>query len=282
MSAAEPEHGMFAFDDWNLHYEIYGEGDRLLVFLHGLLIDNEMNRGLASALAARGNRVALLDLLGHGKSDKATHASEYRMDVYGRQVIAFLDHLGVDRAVIGGVSLGANVSLQVALQAPERVHALVIEMPVLEWATPAAAMLFTPALLVLRSAGRVAGLLTAAASRLPRTPFDLVNSLLNAVSTPPEVITAVLHGILVGPVAPSADERRAIAAPALVIAHRRDLIHPFSDAENLVAQLQNARLESARGIYELRLFPKRLTDEIAWFLDDVWSTAPVPASRNTG
>jgi len=48
--------------------------------------------------------------------------------------------------VIGGISLGADVALQVALIAPLRVQAMVLEMPVLESATPFAALLFTPLL----------------------------------------------------------------------------------------------------------------------------------------
>ena len=44
------------------------------------------------------------------------------------------------------MSLGANVSLLVAAQAPERVKGLVLEMPVLEWAVPAAAITFVPML----------------------------------------------------------------------------------------------------------------------------------------
>ncbi|HUO49896.1 MAG TPA: alpha/beta fold hydrolase, partial [Acidimicrobiales bacterium] len=77
-----------------LVYDTYGEGDRLLVYLHGLLIDSELNRGIAEALAARGNRVVLLDLLGHGRSDKPRHAGPHRMDLYAEQVLCLLDELG--------------------------------------------------------------------------------------------------------------------------------------------------------------------------------------------
>ena len=80
-----------------LVYDVYGEGERLLVYTHGLLLDAELNRGIAAALAERGNRVVLLDLLGHGRSDKPTHASEYRIDSYAEQVFALLDHLGATR-----------------------------------------------------------------------------------------------------------------------------------------------------------------------------------------
>jgi len=47
-----------------------------------------------------------------------------------------LDHLGVPQAVVGGTSLGANVALEAAVLAPERVRGLVLEMPVLENALP--------------------------------------------------------------------------------------------------------------------------------------------------
>ena len=125
------------------------------MFVHGLLLDNQLSRRLAADLAERGFQVVLLDLPGHGKSDKPRHASVHRMDSYARHVVALLDELGIDEAVVGGVSLGANVSLQVAVQAPERVRGLLIEMPVLEWAVPGAAVVFLPMLIgVHASAGR--------------------------------------------------------------------------------------------------------------------------------
>ena len=54
------------------------------------------------------------------------------MTAFGEQVVALLDHLGAEQAVIGGTSLGANVSLEVADIAPERVRGLILEMPVLD------------------------------------------------------------------------------------------------------------------------------------------------------
>ena len=58
-----------AYGQYRLSYEVYGSGDRVLVWLHGLLLDANLSRGLARRLAARGNRVVLLDLLGRGRSD---------------------------------------------------------------------------------------------------------------------------------------------------------------------------------------------------------------------
>jgi pimeloyl-ACP methyl ester carboxylesterase len=265
---------------WNGHrlaYEIHGGGDRVLVLLHALLMDTRLNRAVARALAARGHRVVLLDLLGHGESDKPQHAADYRVDVYTEQVVALLDHLGVDRAVVGGLSLGANVSLQVAARHPRRVQGLVIEMPVLERAVPAAALTFVPALLAVHYATPVARAVSWLAQRVSLVGGELVAALLAPLASPPEVTTAVLHGILVGPTVPTIDERRRIRAPALVFGHRIDLIHPFSDAEALARQLPNARLVEAESIVELRLHPARLLAEIERFLAEAWDgrTCPV-------
>lgn len=262
--------GRFRYQGYSLGYEVHGEGERVIVFTNGLLLDAGVNRQMARSLAAHGFRVVLLDLLGHGTSDKPHHATQHRMDRYARQVVALLDELGVQRAVVGGVSLGANVSLHVAVQAPDRVTALLVEMPVLEWATPAAASLFVPLLLAVSFGRRLFGFATSLVRRLPRTGIDTLDSFLGTFSMEPEAIAAVLHGILVGPVAPEIEERRAIAAPTLIIGHEKDLIHPFSDAENLADQISGARLVHARSMFELRLDPARLTREIVRFLDEVF------------
>ncbi len=260
----------FTHDGHRLVYDLYGSSSApLVVYLHGLLLDAEVNRGIAHALAEQGYRVALLDLLGHGRSDKPAHASSYRIDSYADQVIALLDHLGTDKAVLGGLSLGANVSLFAAAHYPQRVQALVLEMPVLERAVPAAAMIFVPMVLTAHYGREVLNVTSGLVSRIPRTRFGPINSVLNALSSPPAATSAVLHGVLVGPVAPTQEERRAIVVPTLVLAHRNDLIHPFDDAVGLVARMPNAVLVRARSPLELRLQPGRLTKEIVAFLADV-------------
>jgi pimeloyl-ACP methyl ester carboxylesterase len=260
----------FSHDGHRLVYDLYGSStDPLVVYMHGLLLDAELNRGIARALAEQGYRVALLDLLGHGRSDKPTHASTYRIDSYANQVIALLDHLGVGKAVLGGISLGANVSLFAAAHNPERVEALVLEMPVLERAVPAAAMLFVPMMLAAHYGQRVLSVTSGLIGRVHRTRFGPLNSVMNALSHPPDATSAVLHGILVGPVAPTLEQRRAITAPTLVLAHRNDLIHPFDDAVGLVARMPNATLVRASSPLELRLRPGRLTKEIVAFLSGV-------------
>lgn len=272
---SEPDSGgtrrTLAYGRYELSYEVYGSGERVLVWLHALLFDATLSRGLARGLADRGNRVVLLDLLGHGRSDKPRHAGPHRMDLYAEQVLCLLDELGAGQVALGGVSLGTNVSLLATVRAPERVRGLVLEMPVLERAAPAAAMTFVPLLLQTHYARPVMRLVSRTMSRLPRPGFGPLDSLMNAASADPAEIAAVLHGILLGPVAPTIDQRRTIAAPALVLGHGIDLIHSFKDAERLTQQLPDARLIRTRTFAELWVRPARLTAEIGDFLDRVWT-----------
>ena len=262
--------GEFSHNGIHLSYEVHGRGPRVLVYLHGLLLDRHLNRPVASSLAEHGNMVVLLDLPGHGSSDKPRHASSHRMDSYADCVIGLLDHLGTETAVVGGVSLGANVALQCAAHHPSRVRGLLLEMPVLELAVPAAGIVFLPLLMGLHYAARAFRLLGDVTRRLPMTSSWVVEGLRAPISLRPEESAAVLHGLFVGPIAPTVEQRRSITAPTLVIGHRADLIHPFSDAANLVAQLPQGRLIQATSIMEMRVHPERLTGEIADFLDEVW------------
>ncbi|HLI74063.1 MAG TPA: alpha/beta fold hydrolase [Acidimicrobiales bacterium] len=273
------EVGTFEVGALRLHYESHGHGPKNLVFLHGLLLDAQMNRRLAADLAAAGHRVVLLDLPGHGHSDKPRHASAHRMDSYAHYVVALLDHLGIEQAVVGGVSLGANVALQVAVQAPSRVRGLVVEMPVLEWAVPGAAMVFLPMLLGVHYAAPVIRLVAAVARRVPHTKIAPLDSFVSVLTAEPDEAAAVLHGMLVGPITPTYEDRQAITAPALVIGHKVDFIHPFTDADHLARQLPHARLVQAHSIVELRVAPERLTGEISAFLDRVWTTPGAPVAQ---
>jgi pimeloyl-ACP methyl ester carboxylesterase len=265
--------------DYRLNYEVYGSGDKVLVWLHGILLDANLSRGLARRLAAKGNRVVLLDLLGHGLSEKPRQASAHRMDLYAEHLLSLLDELGVDQVVLGGVSLGTNVSLLATVRAPEKVRALVLEMPVLESAAPAAALTFVPLLLQVRYARTAFRLVSRVVSLLPSSGIGPLDSLLNTISSDPEEIAAVLHGVLMGPIAPTVEERRAITVPALVLGHGIDLIHSFADAKRLARQLPAARLIRTRTFAELWVRPARLTAEIADFLDRVWAGAE-PRNRD--
>ncbi|HEU4977585.1 MAG TPA: alpha/beta hydrolase [Solirubrobacteraceae bacterium] len=253
-----------------LAYTEYGEGPRACVLIHGLLLSQKMHRPLAEALAERGNRVITLDLLGHGRSDRPRDMTQYGMTLFGEQVVALLDHLGLEEAVVAGTSLGANVALEVAALAPERVRGMVVEMPVLDNALVACALAFTPLLVGLTFGAPVMRVVGAVARRVPTGWSWLADVALDTVRQDPEPGGAVLQGLFFNRVAPHKSVRRTLAVPALVIGHDRDPVHPFSDSDALLEELPDARLLRADSILELRLSPERLTGEIAAFLDHCW------------
>jgi pimeloyl-ACP methyl ester carboxylesterase len=260
----------FEHEGRRLAYTVYGEGPRTTVLLHGLLLSQKMHRPLARALAREGNRVVTLDLLGHGRSDRPRDMSAYSMPFFGEQVIGLLDHLEVDEAIIAGTSLGANTALEAAAAAPERVRGMVVEMPVLDNALLGCAIAFTPLMCALTFGEPIMKGVSWATRKLPTGRVWGADVLLDTVRQQPGPSAAVLQGLFFGRVAPHRDIRRTIAAPALVIGHDRDPVHPFSDSDALVEELPDARLLRADSILEMRLTPERLTTEIAEFLDHCW------------
>ena len=122
--------GSFEYEGHRIEYDSYGEGDRLVVLTHGLLMNRRMFGRLGPDLAARGNRVICIDMLGHGRSDRPEDLRLYSMPLFARQVEALLDHLDQPTAVVGGTSLGANIALELATRFPKRVRGLFVEMPV--------------------------------------------------------------------------------------------------------------------------------------------------------
>jgi pimeloyl-ACP methyl ester carboxylesterase len=261
----------FTHDGRRLAYSVYGEGPRVTVLLPGLLFSQRMHIPLATELAERGNRVVTLDLLGHGQSERPQDMRAYSMDLFAQQTVALLDHLEIDQAVVGGTSLGANTTLCVASQAPERLRGMLIEMPVLDNALLGCAIAFTPLMIALTFGEPLMKVVQAAARAVPRNRLPFVADMaLDWARQDPAPGAAVIQGLFFGRVAPPSSERQKFDAPTLVIGHPRDPIHPFSDADGLAREMPNARVLDANSIIELRLWPERLTGEIATFIDECW------------
>jgi len=283
----------FQYQDQRIAYTEYGAGlaaltndgtrgktsrravsaKRPLILVHGLLLSQKMHRPLAEELASRGNRVITVDLLGHGESDRPRDMWRYSMHSFGEQLVALMDHLELEQAVIMGTSLGANASLEVASSAPERLRGMIVEMPVLDNALLASALTFTPILVSLTFGEPIMKLVARGARAVPRRLLPYyANVVLDLIRQDPGPGGALIQGLYFGRIAPHRVERRTFTTPALVLGHRRDPVHPFSDAGMLAEELPNARLIEADSLVELRLKPERLTDEIAAFLDEAWAT----------
>ena len=254
-----------------LEYTEYGGGDSWVVLVHGQLMPRRMHQPLARALAAEGLHVVTVDLLGHGRSDRPADPLVYSMTAFGEQVVALLDHLGAPQAVIGGTSLGANVSLEVAVIAPERVRGLIIEMPVLDNAVEAGILAFAPLMFAARFLPFTVNGVRLLTRPIPRgvVPF-WAGIMLDTLDQRADSVAAVVHGLFFGRIAPSSKTRRAITAPAMVVGHPSDPIHPAADAAMLADELPNATFVRAKSILEWRVRPGRLNHAAAGFALGCW------------
>ena len=264
--------GQFFVEGHRLEYTEYGAGDRWVILVHGQLMPRRMHEPLARAIAAEGFHVVTVDLLGHGRSDRPLDPKGYSMTAFGEQVVALLDHLGADQAVIGGTSLGSNVALEVADAAPERVRGLLLEMPVLDNALEAGLIAFGPLMFLARFVPISITIQRRLARMVPRgvVPF-WTGIILDTMDQRPAPMAAAIHGIFFGRIAPSSKRRRLIEAPALVVGHPRDPIHPAADAAMLAGEMPRARFVAAHSILEWRTRPDRLNAEAVDFVSQCWS-----------
>jgi len=106
-----------------LHVEEWGAGAIPLLLGHGFGGSARNFRPQARALSAA-HRVVLFDARGHARSDAPDDADAYLPDRFVADVDRILDAVGAERAVVGGLSMGAGVALRYALARPERVAGL--------------------------------------------------------------------------------------------------------------------------------------------------------------
>ena len=103
------------------YYDTGGDGP-VVVFSHGFMMDHSMFDAQVTALAPE-YRVITWDERGHGGTRSPGPFSYWDS---ARDVLGLLDHLGVERAVLGGMSQGGFLSMRATLLAPERVRALIL------------------------------------------------------------------------------------------------------------------------------------------------------------
>ena len=155
---------------------------------------------------------------------------------------------------------------------------MVIEMPVLDNALLWSALAFTPPLVALTFGEPVMKLHRARARERCRGGCFPTTATSCSTSSARNRVPAArcCRDCSSGASRPHRSERRTFEVPTLVLGHRRDPVHPFSDAGMLAEELPNGRLLEADSLLELRMHPERLTGEIASFLDEVWSRSAGP------
>ena len=113
-----------ARDKVRIYYEVHGSGTPL-VLAYGIGGNVEMWDVNRDALAAR-HRLVLWEPRGHARSDSPEDPAKYSFERWVLDLQAVLDRLGIKKAHVGGLSLGAGIATRFALRFPARVRSLVV------------------------------------------------------------------------------------------------------------------------------------------------------------
>lgn len=101
-----------------------------VVLVHGFVISSRYMRPTLRRLAAMGRETWAVDLPGHGRS--ATPPRALDVPGYADALVAWMDAAGLERAVLVGNSLGAQIIVQAAVRHPSRVAGLVLAGPTVD------------------------------------------------------------------------------------------------------------------------------------------------------
>jgi pimeloyl-ACP methyl ester carboxylesterase len=123
MTTDTPTTGRLSVNGVDMYYEVHGTG-RPLVLLHGGMLTIDLSFGGILPALAKEHRVIAPELQGHGHT--ADCDRPLTIDNLADDVVALLDHLGVERADVLGFSLGGLTALRLAMRYPARVHRLVL------------------------------------------------------------------------------------------------------------------------------------------------------------
>lgn len=235
----------FEHDGIHFHYRENGSGIPF-VFQHGLGAD--LSQTFELCHPPNGFRLLTFECRGHGETRPLGPEEKISVEQFTEDLRAFLDYLRIERAVIGGISMGAAIALRFALEYPNRVLGLVLSRPA--WLDQSRAdnmKVFSTLAEFIRKYGAWEG-----AKRYQETEMfqevravspDNAKSLLGQFADPrAEETVAKLERIpKYVPQHARADWKR-IQVPTLVLANRQDEIHPFDYGEVLAREISNVQL----------------------------------------
>lgn len=189
-----------------------------------------------------GWRRVTLDCRGHGESPLGGAS----MALFAGDLAALAEELDPP-AVMGGISMGAALSLRLAVLRPDLVRGLILIRPawIADPAPPNMAPVAEVANLLCRfgpAEGRAKFLSSALAQRLSAEAPDNLSSLLGYFDRPRKGLANLLTAIAADGPGVTEEQIAALDVPCLVCGTREDMIHPFAMAERLAGLIPGARL----------------------------------------
>jgi pimeloyl-ACP methyl ester carboxylesterase len=236
---------VLAWEGLSFHYRDGGSG-LPFVFQHGLGGDVDQPIGLYQS--ADGVRLISFDMRGHGETQPLGEVEKLTIGTFADDLVGLMDHLHLDKAVVGGISLGSAVAVNFALRFPKRVMALVLVRPAwIDRPLPDNVHLYGLIARLLRDLGPAEGL-----ARFRTTPEfqqmegvspDCARSLAGQFEHP-RALECVARLERLASDSPCIDRGLygKILAPTLIVGNRRDPIHPWALAGELSRLIAGAEL----------------------------------------
>jgi pimeloyl-ACP methyl ester carboxylesterase len=247
----------------DLPTSLIGHGARF-VWSHGLTSSRagEDKAGLFdwSPLTEAGRQVVRYDARGHGDAGgPPDDPGAYAWPQLATDLLALLDHLGIERTDAGGASMGCATVLHAAVRAPQRFERLVLVIPPTAWATRTdQAEQCEAGAAYVEEAGKAAWLALAEEAprpaifaNLPPVPFD--------ADIPEALLPAVLRGAAASDL-PGPDALAMLDHPTLLLPWAGDPGHPVSTAERLAELLPNAELRVADRLRDVLGWPAQVAE----------------------
>jgi pimeloyl-ACP methyl ester carboxylesterase len=238
----------FAHDGLQFHYRSEGQGIPV-VWQHGLgsdidqtfaLLEPGFERGLA------GFRFVGIDARAHGQTRPLGDSKKIGITTSAEDLRAFLDNLKLDRAVIGGISMGAAIALNFSLRHPDRLLGVIFSRPAwLDRPLSENLRIFTHIAQYIVKYGSTQGLAefrrTPEYENLVRVSPDCAQVVINCFENP-RAEECVVRLERIPHDAPSHDrgEWKNLSVPTLVLANRQDPIHPWEFAETMAGLIPGA------------------------------------------
>jgi pimeloyl-ACP methyl ester carboxylesterase len=259
---------------FKMHYQVRGEGPPLVI-AHGLLSSTAMADLLGEVPPPlfQDFSVVTYDARGHGQSGFTSDVADYEWESLVADMLGLFQHLGIEKAHLGGSSMGGGTALVFALRHPEKVEKIVLQSPPpvgQQQSAPGAALFGGLAKLV-----EGLGLKEAVDIALRLKPWCEVKKTAPIIyqwirhwllSLNPQALVPAIRGIVLGPALSDEDFAR-VAALTLLIAHPDDELHPVASAERLRDAIPQSRLVVAPDAWYYNVHRDELVATIKSFLN---------------
>lgn len=231
-----------------INYKISGDGFPF-IFQHGLGSNLDQAQSLLGG--QKGVQLISMDCPGHGDTPLRL-GNPPSFNFYADEVIRLMTHLKIEKAIFGGISMGAGISMNIALRYPDKVAGLVLVRPAwLDKGNPAN-------LMILKAAAKFIG------KRSDRAKFEKNNeyqhikghlrtaatSIMGVFSdTQQTAIPMVLKSMVSDAPFNELSDLAKIKQPCLVFGNDDDPLHPFEMAKVIQQNIKGSHLEKVTSRY---------------------------------